>query len=195
MPPRCFLALTVPDRVVHTLSAARDTFLAGAPDWAGEKWAASRLLHVTLAFLGPLDGDQADADIRRMRETAALVPAFELRLGTVVAVPSSRRATMLWATLDDPDGAFERLRDVLLPAFRAPRAELHRPLRPHVTLVRARKPRSVDRDALAGASARVGSGGKGPDGIVSVHSVTLFSSTLRAEGPQYRELSVAELAR
>ena len=70
-----------------------------------------------------------------------------------------------------------------------------RPLQPHVTLVRARSPRRVHPDALAKATALVQAAGKEPDGVVSVRSVTLFSSTLRPAGPEYRELAVAELAR
>jgi len=64
-----------------------------------------------------------------------------------------------------------------------------------VTLVRARSPRRVDPDALAEAAALARAAGKEPDGVVSVRSVTLFSSTLRPTGPEYREIAVAELAR
>ena len=195
MPSRCFLALTLPDRVVRTLGAARDTFLASAPDWAGEKWVTSTLLHVTLAFLGPLDEDDLDAGVLHMRGAAALVPAFDLRLDKVIALPSLGRATMLWATLQDPAGALNGLRDDLLAAFPSAERGSDRPLRPHVTLVRSRTPRHVDGGTLAATSLLVSPSGKGPDGIVSVRSVTLFSSTLRPAGPEYREMAVAELAR
>ena len=195
MPPRCFLALTLPGPVLATLGSARETLLAGAPAWAGEKWVAAPLLHVTLAFLGARDDDAVEAGVPRMLKAAALLPAFELRLEGVAAVPSRRRATMLWATLSDPDGALTGLRDELLAAFPAAgSAPDSRPLRPHVTLVRARSPRRVHPDALAKAAALVQAAGKEPDGVVSVHSVTLFSSTLRPAGPEYREIAVAKLA-
>ena len=196
MPPRCFLALTLPDPVLVTLDSARETFLAGAPAWTEEKWVARPLLHVTLAFLGTLDDDALEAGVPRMRKTATLLPPFELRLAGVAAVPSPRRATMLWATLSDPGDALTGLRDELLAAF--PSAGIPpdtRPLRPHVTLVRARSPRRVDPDALADVAALARAAGKEPDGVVSVPSVTLFSSTLRPAGPEYREIAVAELAR
>jgi 2'-5' RNA ligase len=195
VPSRCFLALTLPDRVVRTLGAARDTFLASAPGWAGEKWVAAPLLHITVAFLGPLDERSLEVGVQGMRGAVAPVPAFDLRLGKVTAVPSLRRATMLWATLEDPEGALIGLRDGLLAAFPSAEGGFDRPVRPHVTLVRTRRPRLVDRDALAEASALVSPGGKKPDGVVSVRSVTLFSSTLRPAGPEYREIAVAELAR
>ncbi len=155
MPPRCFLALTLPEAVVSTLCEARGTFLAREPEWAREKWVAAPLLHVTLAFLGPLD-DDLEAGVRRMRTAAALVPRFDLRLPGVTAVPSPRRAAMLWAILDDPDGRLSGLRDDLVPAFPSPAVGPERPLRPHVTLVRARRPRHVEAGALAEASAFCG---------------------------------------
>jgi 2'-5' RNA ligase len=186
----------LPDPVLVTLGSVRETFLAGAPAWAGEKWVARPLLHVTLAFLGALDDSALEADVPRLRKAMARLPAFELRLAGVAAVPSPRRATMLWATLSDPGEALTDLRDELLAAFPSAGAVPDAgPLRPHVTLVRARSPRRVDLDALAEAAALAQAAGKEPDGVVSVRSVTLFSSTLRPAGPEYREIAVAELAR
>ena len=196
MPSRCFLALTLPDPVRLTVDSARETFLACAPVWAGEKWVAAPLLHVTLAFLGALDDRAVEDGVRRMRDAAARLPVFELRLASIAAVPSPRRATMLWATLNDPGGILTGLRDELLVAFPcAGAAPDFRPLRPHITLARARSPRRVDLRASAAASAIVQAAGKGPDGVVSVRSATLFSSTLRPTGPEYREIAVAEFAR
>jgi len=185
----------LPDPVLATLGSARETFLAGAPAWTQEKWVARPLLHVTLAFLGVLDDGALEAGVPRMRKTATLLPPFELRLAGVAAVPSPRRATMLWATLSDPGDALTGLRDELLAAF--PSAGIPpdtRPLRPHVTLVRARSPRRVDPDALADAAALARAAGKEPDGGVSVRSVTLFSSTLRPASP-YRASSATAISR
>jgi 2'-5' RNA ligase len=195
MPSRCFLGITLPGSVVRTLGCARETFVADAPSWAGEKWVAAALLHVTVAFLGPVDDPALDAGVLLMRDAIVSTPAFELRLAEVVAVPSPRGATMLWATLNDPDGRLTSLRDGLAAAFPSAAVDTERPLRPHVTLVRARSRRRVDRDALADASTLVQQAGKDADGVVSVRSVTLFSSALRPAGPEYREIAVAELAR
>jgi 2'-5' RNA ligase len=195
VPPRYFLALTLPEVSVSALVDAQETFVACAPAWAGEKWVAAPLLHVTVAFLGPLDDRALEAGVARLSQAAASVPAFELRPSAVVAVPSPRRATMLWATFEDPADHLTALRDGLLTAFPTADVDLRRPLRPHVTLVRARSPRRVSPDALAAASAPVAGSGKTAVGIVSVRSVTLFSSTLRPAGPEYRAIATAPLAR
>jgi len=194
MPPRCFLALTLPGSVIEALVSSRETFLAGAPAWAGEKWVATPALHMTIAFLGAVDDEALQAAVPRLGAAVASVGAFDLRLSRIVAVPSPRKATMLWATLGDPDGRLAALRDALMTAFPDVAVESGRPLRPHVTLVRTRSPRRAEAAALAAASALVEAMGKEPDGVVSVHSATLFSSTLRPTGPEYRAITVAHLA-
>jgi len=191
--PRCFLALTLPESVARTLVSARKRFLIEAPGWAGEKWVATPNLHVTVAFLGDLDDSAVRAAGRRLTEAASGVPTFDLALGGVAAVPSPRAATMLWATLDDAEGRLVTLRDVLMTAFPQVGVDARRPLRPHVTLVRARSARCAEAGPLAAASASLEAAGKEPDGVVSVRSATLFSSTLRPAGPEYREIMVAHL--
>lgn len=188
MPPRCFLALDLPHPVVASLERARDVFLDRAPAWSGEKWVGPGLLHVTLEFLGPVANAAVDAMLARMGEATSDLAAFEVRLRSVEAAPSQRHATMLWATLDDPAGAIPLLRERLLDALPDPGPST-RPFRPHVTLVRARRPRPVPDGALEAATRMVAESGKEPDGIMSVRSATLYSSTLTRTGPEYRKVA------
>jgi hypothetical protein len=87
------------------LATARDAFLAVAPAWAGEKWVAEANLHVTLRFIGMLPDTQVDAAAAALAGAAALHEPFALRLAAFRARPTSRRAHMVWATLDDTEGA------------------------------------------------------------------------------------------
>ncbi len=195
MPPRCFLALTLPAAGTRALVSARETFVTRDPAWSGEKWVAPGNLHVTVAFLGALDDDRLGDGVARLLAAAAAQPAFEAFLVGVVAVPSLRQATMLWATLGGAADRLEALRESACVAFPEAGCDLDRPLRPHVTLVRARDRRPVDAGAVAAASDLVAAAGKRPEGIVSVRFATLFSSTLTPLGPMYREIAVAHLAR
>jgi len=194
MAGRFFLALTLPRPAVAALERADTAFLASAPTWAGEKWVRADLLHVTLEFLGPVDESEVEDLVARLRGAATGLGAFDVALDDVVAVPSRRHATMLWATVLDVEGAISGLRDRLLNAIPAPECP-QRPYRPHVTLVRARRPRPAPPIALEAAARSMADVGKKADGIVSVHSVTLFSSTLTASGPEYREIAVIALTR
>lgn len=194
MPARCFLAITLPRPAVETLLRAAARFRDDAPHWAGEKWVAPSALHVTLAFLGLLDDGTVAESIRLFTEAASGVEPFELALDGVSALPTTARASMLWARLRDERGACAGLRDAVTPAFDGLHLDVARPFKAHVTLARSRSPRGVPREALATADALVRAAGKEPDGRVSVRSVTLFSSTLHPTGPEYREMAVAYLA-
>jgi 2'-5' RNA ligase len=193
--PRCFLALTLPGGLTRSLVSARERFLAQAPGWAGEKWVPAPNLHVTVAFLGDLDDGVVETAERHLVEATRGFPAFELHLTGAAAVPSPRAATMLWATLDDAEGRLLALHDALMTALPEAGFDRRGRLRPHVTLVRARTPRRAEVRSVAAASALLDAAGKEPDGVVSVRSVTLFSSTLRPTGPEYREIAVAHLKR
>ena len=52
---RCFLAIELTEATIVTLESAGSTIRALDPAWAGEKWVAPRVMHVTVKFLGELD--------------------------------------------------------------------------------------------------------------------------------------------
>jgi len=156
------------------------------PSWRNEKWTARENLHVTLKFVGGVPEDELDALGDAIAEAVGERPgSFQLPFDGVKAVPSLRRARMLWATFLDPDDACSALAAAVERAVLAFGAELDdRQFVPHVTLVRARRPHSVSEDAFeAGAVAA----SHAPE-LMSVTQVTLFSSTLTPKGPIYSEL-------
>lgn len=194
MPQRCFLALVLPPTAIHSIQRGGAAFLERAPAWTGEKWVRPEQLHITLEFLGSIEDSSVDALVGRMKKAAAGIRGFDIALNGIKAQPSLRHAIMLWATVRDQSSAVGGLRDRLLAAADRPSGPA-RTYRPHVTMVRARRPRPVPERALEAASKIVYDAGKVPDGIVSVRSVTLFSSTLSATGPEYREIATLALSR
>ena len=78
---RCFLAIELDATVRSMLCARRDTLRTLEPAWAGEKWVAGSLMHITVKFLGELDDSAVDAPAGRVRDS---------RLG------SPRVRTALW---------------------------------------------------------------------------------------------------
>ena len=109
MPDRVFVAVELPSRTRDLVSRCTDAFIASDPSWAGEKPVAPGLLHVTLAFLGPVPHTALDALVGRLAVVAAATPPLELALAHVRCVPSARRAAMLWATLAGDVAGAERL--------------------------------------------------------------------------------------
>lgn len=191
MPARCFIALTLDEPVLRTLSAVRPLVERASPGWVGQKWAAATVMHLTLSFLGAVDDDELPRLARRLASAALLTDAFEMHLSGARAVPSMRRATMLWAVLGGDTGACESLQADLAAASGV--EEERRPFHPHVTLVRARSPRPVEPSAMESASRWLEESGKGLEGVLSVRSATLFSSTLEPGGPRHEALAVFDL--
>jgi 2'-5' RNA ligase len=92
---------------------------------------------------------------------------------------------MLWAILDDPDGRCAELAArVDTAAVACGLSSEERPFAPHVTLVRARKPRPLPHEALTSADAMI----RRPRLSMSVLSATLFASTLTRTGAVYETI-------
>ncbi len=191
--PRAFLALTLPPACRETLFGCRDAFVAADPAWAREKWVRVENLHVTMRFLGTLPDESIGSVAAAVGEGIAGLPAFVLRLGRIRAVPGSRSASGLWAVPSAGVGEATDLAAAIAEAL-APfdiEAETHR-FRPHVTLCRARRPRRVAAHAIEEAEHILVRAGDDATSV-SVHGVTLFSSTLTPRGPVYEELSAMPL--
>jgi RNA 2',3'-cyclic 3'-phosphodiesterase len=179
---RLFAALELPGDAVQALVAFRR---AAADE---EVWRAvpDESLHVTLAFMGPRDPAAIEPAGAVLRGAVAETSAPRLALAGPLLLPP-RRARVLCAALDDPDGTLaalqSRVSDGLASAgLYEPEA---RPFRPHVTVARlrprARPPRQVETS---------------PDPVAfAATAVTLFASRLHPSGARYAALVRASFAR
>lgn len=187
MPDRCFVALELPERALPVLGRARTLISEAAPSWRDEKWVAPELLHVTVAFIGAVSDPAWDGVLAALTSAAGEHRPVTLVFDGARAVPDRRHAQMMWATLHSDPSDLGPLRDALLRACAV--APDQRPFRPHVTLVRARRPRAMPASATALAARWLSDAGKAVDGAMSVPSLTVYSSTLGACGPTYRSLA------
>jgi RNA 2',3'-cyclic 3'-phosphodiesterase len=190
MPSRCFLALTLAPEVLDALDAVRGAFVEAAPSWRDEKWVLPELQHVTVKFIGALPDDAVPELVAELATAIEGVGCVSLRPADVRAVPGLRRATMLWAMLEGDLARVSRLHD-RADALLASRFEVaadERAFRPHVTLVRARRPRAVPGEALAAAQSALAASSKRAVGFPSVPRLTLFASTLGRHGPRYESI-------
>lgn len=182
---RAFFGIALSEPARRLLADACDAFRDAAPSWRSEKWVPPANYHLTLAFLGEQPPERIDALIAQAAGPVSGHRPFTLVLDTVAAAPRPRAATMLWATL--AAGACESadVADILQETAQGfgispPR----RPFAAHITLVRARRPRTAPDDALAAASEVLAA--RMPEGTVSVGEVILYSSTLTPRGPVYQ---------
>jgi 2'-5' RNA ligase len=180
---RSFVAVDLSPDALVTLLDASSEIRRIAPGWAREKWVAPENLHLTLQFLGDLEPGAVQALTAALSTAVAGHRAFSLRVAGLAAVPSRRRASIVWADLaDEPTGACA----ALASAVSETAADFgviceDRPFKPHVTLVRARRARSLPAEALTSADALV----KNASVSMSVPFATLYASTLTPTGPVY----------
>ncbi len=178
--PRLFLGIDLPDAIDFDLSL----MAGGIP---GARWQSAEQLHLTLHFLGELDGGEA----RRL--AAALdgleAPSFVMQLRGAGVFPVRGPARVLWVGVAEPD-PIRLLHD--RSARIIDELGLERERRkyvPHVTLARLKNPDQrrlgewVSGHALY-ASPRF-----------EVAEVRLYSSVLAQAGAKYRTEAVYPLTR
>jgi 2'-5' RNA ligase len=176
---RCFLALDLTAAAQDQLGAEIE-HLRGLGDF---RFVPVRQLHLTLRFLGEIDG-------RQQRSFAALVatgawPLLRLGLHGLGQFPPRGAPRVLWAgvagDLDALAAIAGRCEAAAVAAGLPPE---DRPYHPHVTLGRARSPRGAARlsAALRERSSAVAGGSFVPPGVV------LYRSELRPEGSVHTAL-------
>jgi 2'-5' RNA ligase len=166
---RLFLALELPDDVVHALVGWGKRYL--------ERGRPVESFHVTLAFLGSRPRSDLDAVVGVLRESARESAPFTLR---PVRYRETRAVGML--VLEDPSGEARRLAAGLharLEELGVHRTEA-RPWLPHVTVLRFR-----ERPRLSPPVPEIGP--FAPSGAAA------FLSRLRRTGAQYEVLESCSL--
>lgn len=124
---RLFVAIALPDLLRSRLSG----LCSGLP---GARWVAPENLHLTLRFIGEVEGHDAediDAALSAIRS-----PRFSLTLSGVGDFGDGRRLRSLWVGVE-PDEKLERLQAKVEQAVqRAGQPPEKRKFKPHVTLAR-----------------------------------------------------------
>ena len=124
---RLFVALSLPDAIREDLSVLAN----GLP---GARWVSPENMHLTLRFLGEVDG----RDARDIDDALAAIrmPAFDLRIAGVGTFGEGRKLRALWAGVE-ANPVLTRLHDKVEQAvIRTGLPPEPRKFKPHVTLAR-----------------------------------------------------------
>ena len=169
---RLFIAITLPEDQRTRLAALAN----GLP---GARWISQDNLHVTLRFLGELDGGEA-ADID---EALAQVrtPGFTLGLEGISHFGEGRKLRALWAGVGSNPALMRLQAKIEQAVVRAGQPPEKRKFKPHVTLARFKSNPGSDKlqAYLAGHALFRGE-------PFAVDGFTLFSSFLSSSGAIYR---------
>jgi RNA 2',3'-cyclic 3'-phosphodiesterase len=102
-------------------------------------WAAPERLHLTLHFIGNVDGEMAE----RLAKTVASpidLPAFRVVFGGVGAFSSRGRPNVIWLGVTEGREPLSELHSIVGHRLKAAGCELdRRPFSPHLTLARLRQ--------------------------------------------------------
>lgn len=175
---RLFVALPLPPDVRTRLALLG----GGVP---GARWMPTESLHLTLRFIGEVDGGTAQ-DIAEALDGIDALP-FALTLTGIDTFGQGEAARVLWVGVEREPALLElreRVESALRFAGIAPDAQKYIP---HVTLARLKKPSvgALMRQIAANSPLRIGP--------VTFDRFILYSSWSQAEGPFYREEAVYPL--
>lgn len=179
---RLFLAASLNDSVRAALAAP----LAGlAPLAALVVPSRIEAIHLTLHFMGQVEGNRVIELEAELARVIASFAAFELEVSGVGAFPSPRRPRVIWAGISGPGGPqlVEIHRASAKPLRSAGIALEDRAYAPHLTLGRLRRdPRITEREPLARWMRRWEGSRFGKFEVDALH---LMRSDLSARPPRY----------
>jgi 2'-5' RNA ligase len=172
---RLFVALELPQALRQRLSV----LAAGIP---GARWVPPENMHVTIRFIGEVDGARMEEIHAALAEIAA--PAFDITLSGVGHFESGRQARALWVGVEKTPELMHLRDKVESAVVRAGLPPEGRKFSPHVTLARLK-------DATAGRiSAFLAANNLFRAEPAPIDSFTLFSSFLGRSGAIYRPEAV-----
>lgn len=185
---RLFVAAQLPAAAQQAARAALAQLRTEDP--GGWRWVQPQALHLTLRFLGETPDDRTPAAVAAIRRAAANSPPLELALHGA-GVFGGRRPRVLWLGLaGDLDGLQTLAARLNLKLEREGWPAEPRPLRPHITLARARRTASA---AQLAAGRTLAAGVETPGEPFAVTAAQLIQSRLRPTGAEYSTLASIRL--
>jgi len=176
---RTFIALNLPAAARAALhSALAPLRERGWP----VRWVPAANLHLTLRFLGDVEGVEVERLEDVLRGLAAQHAPVALEIAGFGAFPSLRRANVLWVGIAQTRELMALQREVELATSRLGYGRDPKPFRPHITVARlsgGARPLDVERsagDLEYGSSLEVG-------------TMDLMRSHLGGEGASYEALT------
>jgi len=187
---RCFIAISLPDEVKAGLKELQAQLKSGHQ--TSIKWVDPYSVHLTLKFLGGVDGDKISPITAAMAEAVQGVSPFSLKVEGLGAFPNLRRVQVVWVGVSGEVDKLAQLQQRLEPNLEGLGfAPEKRRFTPHLTLARVRDRASADeREALGQLI-----GGTKFEAARSfpVEAVNLMKSQLTREGALYSRISAAAL--
>lgn len=174
---RAFIALPIPRTVQDVLGDVcrrLDKHLR-----SGVRWVPQSQIHLTLRFLGEIDGELASSISGQLAAASPRWCAWRARLGQIGGFPNLHSPRVLWVGIEDGGRAVEMEREVEAIIERLGIEREPRPFTAHLTLGRRRTGGRISMDLVQGARIE-------PIEF-ALDRLVLFQSTLTPAGAVHRE--------
>lgn len=191
---RLFAAVDLPAEAKAALAATVGQLGELLP--AGVRWVNPAGIHLTLKFLGEVDGGLVEPLLGALREAAAGMDKapFPLHLEGLGVFPNEREPRVIWAGVGGDLDTLGRLQGLVERAAAALGfAEERREFRPHLTLGRVRDGVTLAARREMGSVVVEQSGALAPEYAWEVGEISLIRSVLTAQGAVYSTLEAARL--
>jgi RNA 2',3'-cyclic 3'-phosphodiesterase len=184
---RTFLGIDVGEKIRARLIALQEEL---APIAGDVKWVEPENLHITLLFLGEVEGRESIDICRVAQRAVAKMPTFTMNIEGAGCFPNARRPRTLWVGVGEGAKEVCAVHDTIetpLLEMGSYRRET-RLYVPHVTLGRVKGESPSDELAKALTKHKTWSAGE-----VLVKEVCVMSSELKSDGPTYTVMGRAKL--
>ena len=188
---RLFIALSVPEAVKDEVERAR-TELRRAVAGPGIRWTKREQLHLTLRFLGNVDGPRIPALIEALETTASAFAPLRLRASGVGFFPEARPPRVVWVGVPDQGGqlaSLQRAVQAVTGEFTSEKPE--ETFTGHLTLGRIKRLRHPDAQALTRLASSMANR---LFGEWVAPELELFRSQLSEQGATHTCIAAAPLA-
>jgi RNA 2',3'-cyclic 3'-phosphodiesterase len=183
---RLFIAIATPPDPRRRVAAIRDELRATGAD---VRWEPEGKLHCTVKFLGDTDDSRIADVIAAVRQSVAGIPPFVVRYTRLGCFPNRRDPRIIWAGMDNADGALARLQQQIEDACAAVGYEREdRAFHPHVTLGRVKGRRNLEQ--LLALMEKL----TFDTGPATIADVELAKSDLQPSGSVYTTLNTVPLS-
>jgi 2'-5' RNA ligase len=183
---RAFIAINI---TPETIAKITDAIAALKRSLADVRWVNSDNIHLTLKFLGNIDGSQSGAIADALAGHLKPFSRFPISAKGLGVFPDTRRPRVLWVGLDQPRliELAAAVEAALVPLGFPPE---QRGFQPHLTIGRFRQFKISAKKLAEELEQWKGH----PFGVSNVDQVTLFESVLTPDGALHRPLKTVALA-
>ncbi len=183
---RTFAAIKIPEELQNKLGSIQNE-LKTIPGRI--TWVAPENIHLTLKFLGEVEGRKLDKITRELNKASEVCSPFMLEFTELGAFPNLERPRVIWIGISGNEQLHRLQREVEQRLRKCGFAPESKRFSPHLTLgrIRSLKDRPMLRTAVS--SVRL------PElEEFRIDNIYLMRSQLRPDGPWYTKLAVIPLA-